>query len=200
MEQTSLEHSIREEARRAIEAVKERQAAEIRQLDDNFDAEVADYKKQVESEGEKRREWELSRIDNKGILEQRKLRLRAMEEIVEASVEKAMKSVVEDSRYGPFVVRLVKSALEEINSNARVGLRKEDFALGKDIEEELRASGKSDSCTVVEDRLITRGGVVVEDVEGGRILNGTIERKYFRKSSVIRREVMEILKKHGFTE
>lgn len=200
MENTQLENSIREEARRAIEAVKEREALELKQLGENYAADIAERRNEVDSEIAERLEWERSRIANRGILEQRKLRLRAMEDLTERTVEKAFQVIGKDPRYGAFLQALVTRALEQVPGEARIGLRKEDLGFRQDIEGAIGASGRTAPWMIQEDRTLQRGGAIVEDCESGRVLNGSVDRIYFRKSAMIRREVMDVLKKHGFTE
>ena len=57
----------------------------------------------------------------------------------------------------------------------------------------MKTAGGNRDIAIVEDETIKWGGCIIIDVPGGRIFDGTIERIYFRKSPVIRREVMSIL-------
>lgn len=200
MENTALENSIREEAHRAIEAVKEREALELKQLDESYAADIAERRNEADSEIAERLEWERSRIANRGVLEQRKLRLRAMEDLAEGTVETAFQVIGNDPRYKAFLLRLITGCLDQVTGEARIGLRKEDLRFRKDIEDAIGASGRTAPWMIEEDSTLQRGGAIVEDRERGRVLNGAVDRIYFRKSAMIRREVMDVLKKHGFTE
>ncbi|MCK9230436.1 MAG: hypothetical protein M0Q23_05845 [Syntrophales bacterium] len=200
MENSSLENSIREEAHRAIEAVRGREALELKQLDESHTADIDRRLKEVEADITERLEWERSRIANRGILEKRKLRLRAVEDLTEGCVEKSFRAIGSDPRYRDFLLRFITGALERVPGEARVMLRGEDLGFRKDIEKAMAESGRTAPWTIEEDKTLQRGGALVEDREDGRILNGAVDRIYFRKSAMIRREVMDVLKKHGFTE
>lgn len=202
METTStLENSIREEARRAVEAVMERQAEEIKALNETYAEEIARYRERVEDETRGRIDWERSRIASRGILEIRKLRLRSLDELAEACVEKAVKRAGADPRYRRFLLGTIEKAVNDSEgSELEIRLRKEDFMHEEAISEAVSATGKEVTFTVTEDDGVSPGGVLVEDRLNGRIFNGTLERASFRKSPEIRREVMEVLKRHGFSD
>ncbi len=198
MEKSALEQSIRDEAARTIAAVREEQSREIDELDRAYAGERDAWRKQVESESADRLSWERSRIENRGILESRKLRLRSLDELVRACAESALGRVRKDPRYRDYLVHVIGQALEQVEGpEAVIYLGEEDFAYEKDIRESCAGSGNARECRFLKDAGITRGGGIVEDREKGRIINGTLERAYFRKTPDIRREAMEVLKKHG---
>ncbi|OPL13808.1 MAG: hypothetical protein AVO39_09920 [delta proteobacterium MLS_D] len=201
METTStLETSIREEARRAVEAVAERQAEEIKEMDKIYAEEIDRYRERVEDETRSRIDWERSRIASRGVLEIRKLRLRSLDELTEDCVEKALKRAGADPRYRRFLLGTIEKAVNDSEgSEFEIRLRKEDFSHKEAIGEAVSETGKEVNFTVTEDESVAPGGVLVENKLNGWIFNGTLERASFRKSPEIRREVMEVLKRHGFS-
>ena len=50
MDNTTLENSIREEASRAITAIREKEALEMRQMDEIFSMEMEDFRRQAEAD------------------------------------------------------------------------------------------------------------------------------------------------------
>ncbi len=73
--------------------------------------------------------------------------------------------------------------------------------MGKEsIDDALKARGRNGDIALREDNSIEWGGWSIVDGKRGRILNGTIERIYFRTSQAIRLEAMNILKKYGLKD
>ncbi len=199
METTPLETSIREESERTIRAIREHEAAEIRQLDEACTLEIEGYRGRTGDEIQARIDQELKRIASRGILERRKLMLRTIEEFITRTVEKAVEGMRSDPLYKEFLLQSICAATLEIQSGAEVHLKEQDRIFDDEIMAALKDAGVHRDIVIRDDSTIQWGGCLVRDEAGGRIFNGTIERIYYRKSAMIRREVLRILKDKGFT-
>jgi len=195
MDKTPLESSIREESERAIRAIKEMEVSEIKKLDEACASETENFRKKSEAEIDAKIEQELSRLENRGILERKKLKLRTIEDFINHIVDEAVKGMRNDQRYKKFLSDTVCDAVGQIQTRAEIRLKKEDIVFSKEIVDSLKvAAGKNRDIGIKEDSTITWGGCIVHDDQRGRIFNNTIERIYFRKSPAIRQEIVRILK------
>ncbi|MBN2568356.1 MAG: hypothetical protein JXB42_02880 [Deltaproteobacteria bacterium] len=194
MNKTPLESSIREESKRAIRAIKEMEVSEIKKLDDACTAETENFRKKYEAEIDAKIEQELSRLENRGILERKKLKLHTIDNFINHIVDEAVKGMRNDQRYKKFLSDTVCDAVGQISTRAEVRLKKEDIVFSKEFMDSLKAASKNRDIGIKEDSTITWGGCIVHDDQGGRIFNNTIERIYFRKSFAIRQEIVRILK------
>ncbi len=198
MDKTPLESSIREESRRMILAIREKETSEIVQLETDYVAEIESFRKKNEDEIEAKIAKETGRLENMSIIELKKLKLRVIEDFVDHLVEETAKGMRNDPRYKKFLLHTVCDAANRIQGRVEVRLKKEDSVFEKEIIEAVKADDKNRDIAIHEDNTIKWGGCIVQDEPGGRIFNGTIERIYFRKSLVIRQEVVQILKQKGF--
>jgi len=194
MDKTPLESSIREESERAIRAIKEMEVSEIKKLDEACAAETENFRKKSEAEIDAKIEQELSRVENRGILERKKLKLHIIEDFINHIVGMAVKGMRNDQRYKKFLSDTVCDAVGQIQTRAEIHLKKEDIVFKKEIMDSLKAAGRNRDIGIKEDSTITWGGCIVHDEQGSRIFNNTIERIYFRKSPAIRQEIVRILK------
>ncbi|MDO9530262.1 MAG: V-type ATP synthase subunit E family protein [Syntrophales bacterium] len=197
MDKTPLESSIREESERAIRAIKEVEFSEIRKLDEDYAAEMENFSKKSAAEIDAKIKQELSRLENRGILDRKKLKLRIIEKFINHIVDEAVKGMRNDQRYKKFLSDTVCDAVGQIQTRAEIRLKKEDIVFKKEIMDSLKAAGRNRDIGIKEDSTITWGGCIVHDEQGGRIFNNTIERVYFRKSFAIRQEIVRILKEKG---
>jgi vacuolar-type H+-ATPase subunit E/Vma4 len=200
MDKTPLESSIREEARRAIQAVKEKEESEIRRLDEVYAGEIEEYKKKIDAEIDVRIEQELSKLENRSMLERKKLRLRIIEDFISTAVDEAVKDMRDDPRYKQFLLDTVSDAVKQIHAHVEVHLKGQDRPLGDEIMEKIKKYSKKHDLVIHEDNTIKWGGCIINDEAGGRIFNGTIERIYFRKSQIIHQEIMKIMKGKGLID
>ena len=191
---TPLEESIREESRKAIEAVREAEASRIGELDEEYNAEIARFRERTEEETRARIRQEEFKLKNRSILERKKKRLTFVEEFITGIVKDAVADIGKDRRYGKFLSDTIVAGAERMNGEVEVGLRKEDLARREDILEALTAAGKRPDIVIAGDDGIRWG---VRDLREGRILNSTIERIYYRKSPAVRRAIMGMLKEKG---
>ena len=199
MKQLQLEESIRKESEEAVRAIREQEALEIKELDEACDAEIAEFRDKTEAEGQAKIEQGLSRLENKGILERKKLNLCGLDNFMRRMVKEAVKLVRTDSRYKAFLLDIVHDAVGEIRAGIEVSLQKEDLVFEKEIMEAAGGAGRNPDAVIHEDPAIQWGGCTIRDESDGRIFNSTIERIYYRKSPTIRREIMKILNEKGFS-
>lgn len=197
MDKTPLESSIREESERAVRAIKEMEASEIKKLDDACTAEIETFRKKSEGETDARIRQKLTRLENRGILERKKLKLRIIEDFINHIVDEAVKGMRNNQRYKRFLSDTICDTVGQIQTRAEVRLKKEDLVFSEEIMDSVKAAGRTPDIIIKEDSTITWGGCIVHDEQGNRIFNSTIERIYFRKAFSIRQEIMRILQEKG---
>jgi len=197
MDRTPLENSIWEESRSAIQAIKDKEAARIQELDAACDAEIAAFEDKIEEQTRSRIHQEVFKLKNRGIVERRKNKLHVVEEFITGIVDEAVKGIRQDARYQNFLIDAIRDVLEKINGSAEVGLKKEDLVFREELMAAVKDKGKKPEVAISNNDTIVWGGCIVRDAAGGRIFNSTIERIYYRKSPAIRREVVLILKERG---
>ncbi len=198
MKQPPLEESIRKESEEAIYAIKEKEVLEIKGLDEACSAEVEKFREKTEAEGREKIEQERSRLENKGSLERKKLKLRGLDDFMSRMVKEAVQIMRTDPRYTAFLLDRVRDAAGEIGTGIEVSLKKEDLVLEKEIMAVAKKAGRNRDVALREDPAIQWGGCAIRDESDGRIFNSTIERIYYRKSPTIRREIVKILNEKGF--
>lgn len=195
-----LEKSIREESARAVAAIKEKEAAEIRHLEETFAAGMESFQKQAEADTEVRLQQEISRLSNRAVLERRKLELQSMEQFINRLVDEVMKSIRNNSLYRQFLLDALLDAAGEIPGGLEVRLNPEDISLKNDIMAYLAAAGKNQNIVIESDPAIHWGGCLIYEKAGSRIFNFTLERIYYRNSLPIRQRIVKILMDHTHDE
>ena len=195
-----LENSIQKEATRAIAAIKEKEASEIRQMEETFTAELESFQKQAKTDTEVRIQQEISRLSNRAVLEHRKLELQSMEEFINRLVNEVMKGIRDNPHYKQFILDALLDVAGEIPVGLEVRLKPEDLALGKEIPAYLAAAGKNQNIVIKPEPAISWGGCLIHDDAGGRIFNRTLERIYYRNSLTIRQRIMKIITDHASNE
>ncbi len=197
MDNTTLESSIRKESEELIADVLEKEAAEIKRLDEEYAAEIECFRKKIETETQARIHQELSRLENRAVLERKKLKLVSVEKYISRMVEAVMKEIRSNPRYRSFLADAAANAAARISGNVKVRLCPEDMILEGDIRKAILSAGNRRTVEIRADKSVGWGGCLVMDEEAGRVFNHTLERMYFRKAGVIRRKAVKILQDHA---
>ncbi|MGC8492112.1 MAG: hypothetical protein ACP5SH_10280 [Syntrophobacteraceae bacterium] len=197
MEETALESSIKDQAARLITAIGEKENSEIRLLEQNCMEEIESFRVQVRAEGEGRLRQELSRIENRAVLERRKRKLVGVQNFIDRMMDEVVEELRHDPQYKQFLLDAVVEAAEHIKAGFEVRLNPGDLTFEAEIRAAVATAERREDIVITEDATIQRGGCLVLDPAEGRIFNSTIERIYFRKSLLIRQEIMKILMDHS---
>ncbi len=197
MDDTVLEKSIREESARLIAALREKEAAAVRALEEEHAASLERFRRQAAEEAGARREQELAKLENRAVLERKKLRLRSLERFLDERVAETVRDLRGTRQYRAFLLASVRAAAQRISGEAQIRVKPEDLAWQDEI---LAAAGDCQSAAVAADPSIKWGGCLVRDAAGGRLFNGTLERIYFRKSALLRRKVVQLLADYSRSE
>jgi vacuolar-type H+-ATPase subunit E/Vma4 len=188
-----LENSIREESENTIRAIREKESSEIERLEEAFAAEREEFRTKIDNETDARIRQELSRLENKGILERRKMKLRSMDSFINEIVDETVKGLRNTTHYKKFLFDAICDVTGRIQGRAEVCLNKEDLVHEQEIMAAVRAVHRDPDIVFKNDPAIRWGGCIIHDDQGGRIFNSTLERICFRKSTVIRHESMKAL-------
>lgn len=199
MKQEPLEASIRKEAEKAIYAIREKEVLETKVLDEVCAGEIKAFKEKTEAGVQAKIGHERSRLENKSLLERRKLKLCGLDGFIDRMVEEAVRIMRADPRYTAFLLDRVRDAAGGIQAGIEVSLQKEDLSLEKEIRKAAGGKRRKADVALREDPAIRWGGCAIRDETEGRIFNNTIERIYYRKAAAIRREVTKILNEKGFS-
>lgn len=193
MDDTTLEDAIEREAEERIAAIRDREIREMQRLDEINRTGTENFRKQTQAGTDAQIRQELTKLENKMVLECQKLDLSSVENFTGRILEDVMSGIRKHPRYPQFLLSSVLNAVQNIPGRAEVKLAREDLFRESEIQEAVRAAGSKTPLIIGEDSSIHWGGCLVVDEEGGRIFNQTLERIYFRKSLLIRRSVMKIL-------
>ncbi len=193
MEKTELENAIRDEAEQSIRALRQKEAEEIKKLDDAYAAEIDDFKNGIRAQTDAKIRQESAKVENRSNLDLKKLKLRSMEAFIIHAVDDSMKGIRDNPKYKEFLMDAIGNALGQIPSRAEILLKGEDLALEREIRGALKISDGASDVIFREESNIKWGGCIIKDMSGGRIFDSTVERIYFRRSAAIRREVMALL-------
>jgi vacuolar-type H+-ATPase subunit E/Vma4 len=191
-DESSLESAIISEAENMIRAIAQREAEESKKLRDEYEAEIEEFRNRMETQTNARITQEQSREESRAALDLKKLKLRTAETFISRVVEEAAAGIRGNQGYKSFLLNAVQQAVSLIPTGAEIRVNQEDLVFEQEFREAVKSAGGTD-ISIVEDNSIKWGGCIVVDGRGGRIFDGTIERLAFRKSSVIRQEVMRIL-------
>lgn len=193
MDKLTLESAIRNEAEQTIRDIVSREAEEIKKLDDAYAAEIEEFRNRVQTQTDAKIRQESAKAENRSSLDFKKLKLKSVETFINNAVEVAMKTIRDSTDYKKFLLAAIGDAVSRISTAAEIRLKKEDLVLERDIRDSLKTRSKGIDIVIREDNAIKWGGCLTIDTQSGLVFDSTIERIYFRKSLVIRREVMGIL-------
>lgn len=193
MDGTTLEQAIQDESARMIAAIREKETAERKRLEEDYALQLERFQKQTDVATQVRLDQEISKVQNRGALEHKKLRLLGLERFIAQTVEDVVKGIRRHPRYKPYVMDAVCDVLKRISGEAEIRLALQDLEWKDDILAAIRDKFGERNPVFIEDPDIRWGGCLIHDRKQGRIFNHTLERIYFRKSTLIRREVMKRL-------
>lgn len=193
MDSTTLESSIRKESEERIADVLEKEAAEMKRLDEEYAAELEHFRQKIETETQARIDQELSRVENRAVLERKKMALASMENFINRMVDDVMKQIRQNPGYRPFLVDAARHAVTQISGSVEVRLNPEDMVMEKDIRMAILSAGNQRNVEIKADKSIGWGGLVIVDEAAGRVFNHTLERRYFRRAGLVRRRALKIL-------
>lgn len=193
MDETTLEQAIQDESSRVIAAIREKETAEMKRLEEDYALQLERFKKQTEAATQARLDQELSKVQNRAALERKKLRLIGLERFIAQMVEDVAGKIRHHPRYKPFVLNTVGETLARISGDVEIRLTAQDLIWKDEILAAVADKISERHLTFVEDQQIRWGGCLIEDRQKRRVFNSTLERIYFRKATLIRREVMKRL-------
>lgn len=193
MDNTTLENSILRASEEMIAGIREKEARELRQMEEDYAAEVERFRKKTEAETQARLDQELSRLENRAVLERKKLKLTTVERFIHRMVDDVMKGIRSHPRYRQFLTDAAALAAEEISGDVEVRLSPADMMLEKELAAAVQSAESERQVRIEADAAIGWGGCLVADHAGGRVFNRTLERIYFRKALLIRRKVLQVL-------
>lgn len=193
MDGTTLEQAIQDESARMIADIREKEKAERTRLEEDYASQLEHFQKQTEAATKARLDQEISKVQNRAALESKKLRLLSLERFIAQMVEDVATGIRCHPRYKPYVIDAVCEVLKRISGEAEIRLALQDLAWKDDISAAIRDKVGDRKFVFIEDPDTRWGGCLIHDKKQGRIFNHTLERIYFRKSTLIRREVMKRL-------
>ncbi len=193
MDGTTLEQAIQDESARMIAAIREKETAEMKRLEEDYASQLERLQKQTEAATQAHLDQEISKMQNRAALERKKLRLLGLERFIAQTVEDVVKGIRRHPRYKPYIMDAICEVLERISGDAEIRLALQDLAWKEDISAAIRDKVGERNLVFIEDPDICWGGFLIRDKKQGRIFNHTLERIYFRKSTLIRREAMKRL-------
>ncbi|HOG13277.1 MAG TPA: hypothetical protein PLR47_09765, partial [Smithellaceae bacterium] len=158
MDNTTLEDSIRRASEEMIAGIREKEARELERLDEDCAAEIERFRKKTQEETQARMDQELSRLENRAVLERKKLKLTTVERFIHRIVDDVMKGIRSHPRYRQFLVDAAAGAAAEIPGNVEVRLAPNDGVYGNEIDEALRAAGGDRQIRIEADAGIGWGG------------------------------------------
>lgn len=193
MDEPTLEQAIQDEFARMIAAIREKETAEIKRLEEDHAMQLERFQKQTEAATQARLEQEISKMQNRAALERKKLRLLRLERFIAQMVEDVVTGIRRHPRYRPYVMDAVCEVLKRMSGEAEIRLMPQDLIWKEDVLAAIRDKVGERNLVFIEDPDIQWGGCLIRDKKHGRIFNHTLDRIYFRKSILIRREVMRHL-------
>ena len=193
MDGTTLEQAIQDESTRMIATIREKETAERKRLEEDYALQLDRFQKQTDAATQARLDQEISKVQNRAALERKKLRLLGLERFIAQMVEDVVTVIRSHPRYKPYLMDAVCEVLKRISGEAEIRLALQDLAWKDDISAAIRDKIGEHNLVFIEDPDIRWGGFLIRDKKQGRIFNHTLERIYFRKSTLIRREVMKRL-------
>lgn len=200
MTESPLENQIKKESAQAIDAVRKKEELEIKKLEEAYSTDINASRKQTEVETDARIKQELSRLSNKAILDLRKFKLQSTENFINSKVNEVAKEIRDNPQYKQFLLEAIRDATGKTSADVEIHIKPEDRIWEKEILAAVETKNKNRNIIIKSDPEIHWGGCLVIDKEGGRIFNHTLERIYFRKSTLIRQKIMKILSEHFHEE
>ena len=197
-DEAGLINSLRESSAHKKTVIMQQADDEIRKLERSYISDIEELKKKIDDETTSKIDQELSKIQNRALIEKKKLRLRILEDFIATMIKEAIRELRSSrkDRYKKFLLDSVDESLSRIKGGeALVCISEEDVMLEEtNIKETImQKAGHSPDISIVVDKDITQGGAIVFDTERGLYYNSTIERIVYRKFDEIRKQVLNIL-------
>ena len=197
MNKMSLENAIKDEAQKGVEGIAQKEAEELKRLDEACAAEINEFKKNTEAQTDASIRQETSRAESRAALDLKKFRLKSLESFIDSALDEAVKGIRNNPGYKKFLTGFLAEVLSLIPEGAELRLKNEDLVFENDLREALKTWGVTRDFSFVEDHTLEQGGCIVTDVKGGRIFDSSIGRICFQKSAEIRREVIKLFEETG---
>jgi len=197
-DEAGLINSLRESSAHKKAVIMQQADDEIRKLKKSYISDIEELKKKINDETTSKIDQELSKIQNRALIEKKKLQLRIIEDFIATMIQEAIRELRSSGKdtYKEFLLDSVDESLSQINGReALVYISEEDMRMeGTNIKETImQKAGHSPDISIVVDKGITQGGAIVFDKERGLNYNSTIERIVYRKFDEIRKKVLNIL-------
>jgi len=195
-DEAGLIQSIRNSASEKIRASELATGLETERLLLQHETEILDIQKKNDKEIEVKIKQEVTRIINRAQIEKKKLQLNIIESFCKIMTKRALAELSTDAqpRYRQFFVQAALEALSNIRHNqARIIFCAKDDKNEEIRETVIQQAGENSARTFETQNIDTAGGLIVEDLETGRIYNASIDRIRHRKQGQIRKAVFQCL-------
>jgi hypothetical protein len=128
MDHQSLESAIINEAEEAIRALALKEVEEIRKLDESYAAEISVFENNIRYLTDAKIAQESSKVENRAVLDLKKIRLRSTEMFINTVIEEAMETIRVNPNYKRYLLNSVMDAVSRIPVAAETARLKGPFS------------------------------------------------------------------------